>query len=229
MGFKDLFIVTEKKDVGDTTSAAPTSAPQPVPYIPPVVRTTVSNEDFSLFREQLEESLEAANLPTKQDYMDLRKALVNMNGLQMDEATKYKAAFATLQSVGCDVSEIVDSFNYYGNVVDGEKQKFDEATQSALSDDVLEKQQTVESMTKENVKSATEIKRLTEKTTANQQQITALQTEISAVTSKIDQKKATFEAAYDKVKSEMQADLEKVKLYLGNIAPAPKTKKSTKK
>jgi chromosome segregation ATPase len=94
---------------------------------------------------------------------------------------------------------------------------------------VLEKQQTVESLTKKNTKNAAEIKRLTEETTSNQQQIAAYQAEISAVTSKIDEKKANFEAAYNAVKSEMQADLEKVKLYLGNMAPAPKTKKSTKK
>jgi chromosome segregation ATPase len=232
MGFKSLFIVSDKKNGSDEKQvtqapATPSVAPAPVPYIPTAAQT---NEDFSMFAEQLRSALDDANMPNVQDYMDLKQAVKNMDGIAMDESTKYKAVFATLQASGCDLKALVESFDYYGNIVDGEKQKFDEAIQSAVSDAVLDKQRKVESLTKENEEKAADIKRLTEEINANQQQITTLSVEVSTANSKIEQKKANFTAAYQQLKNEMEADRKKVELYVGAIPVAtPKLKKSSKK
>ena len=115
-------------------------------------------------------------------------------------------------------------------MVDAEKQKFEEAIQSSLSDAVLEKQKTVERLSKQNEQASSEIQRLTQTMAESQNQIASLQVEISVSNSALNQKKVNFDAAYQKIKSEMQTDLEKVKLYIGSApSPTPKTKKSTKK
>lgn len=249
MSLKNLFVKQDSNKQPE--KPAEQSQPAPVPYVPPppyipgaqpiqyMPLTPMPGDayqpapaltnDFTMFYEQLSNALDEANLPTQQDYMDLKQALTNMASLPIDEASKYKAAFATLQSVGCDITALLESFNYYNNVIDSEKHKFDEATQGAVSNAVLEKQKTVEQLTQQNQTNAEQIRQLTEQTNANAQQIAGLQAEISTSTSKIEQKKANFKAAYDKMKTEMESDKQKIQMFIGTAQTAPKTKKSTKK
>jgi hypothetical protein len=182
MGLKDLFYKSSNNEEPEQSTM-----PVPVPISTPVYSTkyttptptpSVTNEDFSVFYGQLMEVLEEANLPNVQDYIDLKKSLINMQNLPMDEATKFKAVFATLSGAGCDLGELLQSFDYYGNVVDAEKQKFEEAIQSSLSDAVLEKQKTVEQLSKQNEQAASEIQRLTQTMAESQNQIASLQVEI---------------------------------------------------
>ena len=115
MGLKDLFYKSSKNEESEQSTM-----PVPVPISTPVYSTkytaptpSVTNEDFSVFYGQLMEALEEANLPNVQDYIDLKKSLINMQNLPMDEATKFKAVFATLSGAGCDLGELLQSFDYY--------------------------------------------------------------------------------------------------------------------
>ncbi|HTY59864.1 MAG TPA: hypothetical protein VMF59_13670, partial [Bacteroidota bacterium] len=102
MKFKDLWIKppTDEGDQGDVVPRAPGSVP------PPVQASAPADDDATApFVAQLEEALEKANLPSQQDYLDFAKALRNMGNLPMDEPTKYRAAFATLQSFGCNLHQ----------------------------------------------------------------------------------------------------------------------------
>ena len=100
-----------------------------------------------MFVQELEAALEKANLPSQQDYLDFAKSLKNMESLPMDEATRYKAAYATLQSVGCDLGQLIDSFDYYQGILDGEKDKFDEALRSTVNETVMQKEQQIKQLT----------------------------------------------------------------------------------
>jgi len=201
-------------------TVAVSTQPPPVPYVPPVIVAS-SSEDYTMFYSQLQDALEAANMPNVQDYMDLKKALQNMASLPMDEDTKFKAAFATMQTADVNAETFLESFDYYKHIVDGEKTKFDEAIQAALSDAVLDKQKNIEKMTKQNEDNAAEIKRLSDQISSNNQQITTLQVEVSTDNAKLEQKKSNFEAAYNKVQSEIDADLVKVQKHIGTLPPAP--------
>jgi predicted nuclease with TOPRIM domain len=218
-------IFWKPKDEANKGATVQSTQPAPVPYIPPVP-VSVSSEDFTVFHTQLTDALEAANMQNVQDYMDLKKALQNMASLPMDENTKFLAAFATMQTAGVDAQTFLESFDYYNNVVDGEKNKFDEAIQAALSEAVLDKQKTIERLSKQNETNTAEISRLTSEIASNNQQITTLQVEVSTDNAKLDQKKANFAAAYNKVKAEIQSDLVKAQQHIGTLPPSPVTRAS---
>lgn len=220
MGALKKLLFVEKP--GKVTPAQ-TPQPAPVPYIEPSRNIPqVSNEDFGIFCQQLYDALEAANMPG-QDYMDLRQALKNMSNLSMAEETKFQAAFATMATSGADSESFMQSFDYYKNILLSEKQKFDEAIESAMSDSVHTKQATLKQLTETNEKNAAEIKRLTEEISANNTQCTSLQVEISSANSKLDQKKQNFEAAYQKIIKEIDEDSIKSQKYISMLPTTPVT------
>lgn len=233
MGLKSLFIKTpveeEKRKVNDVQEVHPQLTP--VPYeLRPQTQPVATNEDFSVFMGQLQEVLEESNLPNVQDYMDLKKALENMQGMNMDEATKYKAVFATLQAAGCDLNALIESFNFYKNILEGEKQKFDEALSSTTSEAVLEKQKRIEELVRQNEEKSETIRKLNAEINSNQEQVSSMQVEVSSANAKIEQKKYNFAAAYQQVFNEIESDERKVKMYIGTIDKQQKTKKfGTKK
>jgi chromosome segregation ATPase len=222
MKFKDLFIkpTPESTEKEEETPRAPEGA-GPWREQPPVVDDASSGP----FVAQLEEALERANLPSQQDYLDFAKALKNMDNLPMDEATKYRAAFATLQSFGCDLRQLLESFDYYNGILDGERDKFDEALRVRVNETIVDKEATVRKLTGENQDNAAEIEKLTAKITANQNAISQLQNELAEINAKLKRQENGFTAAYNSVKQRLQTDAGKIATYLGPVASTGSSRK----
>ncbi len=217
MKFKDLWIKPSSDESDDAPgredTATPAAARQETPF-PPAPPLRTGPADPGPFMKQLEDALEKANLPSHQDYLDFWKALKNMDALPMDEATKFKAAYATLQSFGCNADQLLESFDYYNGILDGEKDKFTEAMQATVREAVSDKEATITDLTAENTKDAAEIQKLTAKIAASQQTITQLQNELAEVKGRLNQRKADFDAAYAAMKGRLQADAQKIRMYL---------------
>ncbi|MGA9120302.1 MAG: hypothetical protein WB699_13145 [Bacteroidota bacterium] len=233
MKFKDLWI---KAPADDKASEESTNAPQssnPSPSSQSAYGATPGSTregDSAIFVQQLDAALEKANLPSQQDYLDFAKALKNMESLPMDEATRYKAAYATLQSVGCDLRQLIDSFDYYEGILDGEKDKFDEALRSTVTESVMQKEKQIKQLTGENDDHSAEIQKLTAAINLNQQSITKLQGELADINARLDQRKSGFMAAYNSLKQRLQGDEGKIKTYLSQelaAQPAISNKKKT--
>jgi hypothetical protein len=230
MKFKDLWIKpsVEEKPEEDSKSSPESGASSPRPtYAPPPV--PAGEGDTSVFVGQLETALEKANLPSQQDYLDFAKALKNMESLPMDEATKYKAAYATLQSFGCDLRQLIESFDYYQGILDGEKDKFEDALRSTVSETVTEKEHEIKQLTLENDDHSAEIQKLTASININQQNISKLQGELAEINARLNQRKAGFTAAYNSLKQRLQGDEGKIKTYLGPELAAQPVKTTKKK
>jgi hypothetical protein len=154
MGLKDLFIkpVQEKPPEQSGDSAPVAAAPvnpltrERLPRTAPVA----ADLDTAPFTEQLNDALDKADLPGQQTYLAFSKALKNMEKLPMDEATKFQAAFATLQATGSDVNQLIGSFSYFGGILDSEKDKFEEALHATIGDSVVEKENEIKKLTEEN-------------------------------------------------------------------------------
>ena len=174
--------------------------------------------------------MDKADLPGQQTYLAFSKALKNMEKLPMDEATKFQAAFATLQATGSDVNQLTESFSYFGGILDSEKDKFEEALHATIGDSVVEKEQEIKKLTEENEEHSIEIKKLTDAITTNQKDIARLQDELAEVNAKLKQKENSFMEAYRMIKEQIQADAQKVNTYLGAViaAQAPPTAKHKK-
>ncbi len=226
MKFKNLWI----KPTEEETERQDGSAGMP-DVVPPPRQTIVASGDLSAapFQEQLEDALEKANLPSQQDYLDFAKALKNMDALPMDEATKYRAAFATLQSFGCNLAQLLDSFDYYNGILDGERDKFDEALRSKVKDSVVGKEDKVKQLTGQNQDNAADIEKLTAQVTANQQAIAQLQNELADINAKLKRQEGSFNAAFNTLKQRLQTDAQKINTYLGPVAASQSTASTRKK
>jgi chromosome segregation ATPase len=234
MGLKSLFIkpVKEKPPENPDDADSPVTdhlnlpAREPLPRIAPMA----AELDTGPFTEQLKDAMEKADLPGQQTYLGFSKALKNMEKLPMDESTKFQAAFATLQATGADVNQLIESFSYFSGILDAEKDKFEEALHATIGDSVVQKERRIKQLTEENNEHSTEIKKLTEMITANQSNLTLLQSELAEVNSKLKQKQNSFMEAYRMMKQQLQADAQKINMYLGSAitAQAPKNSKHKK-
>jgi hypothetical protein len=223
MGLKDLFIKpaqdmpAEKPAVGSVDDGA-----SPV-YVPRGPQSTLQRSlplDPEPFLLQLKDALEKADLPGQQTYLAFSKALRNMEKLPMDEATKFQAAFATLQATGCDVHQLMESFNYFEGILDSEKDKFEEALHATIGDSVVKKEGEIRQLTEENADHSAEIQKLTAAIAANQQSIIQLQSELADVNDKLKQKENSFLAAYRSLKDQLKADASKISTYLSSAIAA---------
>ena len=219
MGLKDLFFKPapekppERPDDATPLAAGPVSplTRERLPRTAPVA----TDLDTAPFTEQLNDALDKADLPGQQTYLAFSKALKNMEKLPMDEATKFQAAFATLQATGSDVNQLIGSFSYFGGILDSEKDKFEEALHATIGDSVVEKENEIKKLTEEDNDHSAEIKKLTEAITANQGNIGRLQGELAEVNAKLKQKENSFMEAYRQMKQQLQADEQKINMYLG--------------
>jgi uncharacterized coiled-coil protein SlyX len=224
MGLKDLFLKPTPDKNQDTSASGPTessgspmSAQRDIPLPGP---TKVLDLDPGPFLEQLKEAMEKSDLPGQQTYLAFSKALSNMDKLPMDEATKFQAAFATLQATGCDVNQLLDSFHYFDGILDSEKDKFEEALHATIGDSVIKKENEIKQLTDENAGHSAQIQQLTETITANQRNIAALQTGLADVNGKLKQKENSFMSAYRSMKDQLQTDARKINTYLSSAIAA---------
>jgi chromosome segregation ATPase len=229
MKFKDLWIKPDAAEEQKPVEPSASKTPQPQPSVQNIVQAaTPQSGDISTFTKQLEDALEKANLPSQQDYLDFAKSLKNMESLPMDESTRFKAAYATLQSFGCNLTQLIESFDYYQGILDGEKDKFDEAVRSMVGETVLDKEKQIKQLSGENDDHAAEIQKLTAAIALNQQSMAALQSELTELNSRLEQRKAAFAAAYSQLKQRLQADETKLKTYLAAELQAEPPKSSRK-
>jgi chromosome segregation ATPase len=152
-----------------------------------------------------------------------------MESLPMDEATKFKAAFATLQSFGCELDQLLESFDYYNGILDGERDKFDEALRATVGEDVVDKEKQVKRLTDENLASSAEIQKLTAEIEANRQAIARLQQQLAEINGKLKRQEDSFTAAFNEVKERLRSDAAKITTYLGPVVAAQSTGNSRKK
>jgi len=231
MKFKDLWIKPSSDDTSAESDATPPKSEGQTltpPGNAPFSSAPAGDTDSAVFVQQLETALEKANLPSQQDYLDFAKSLKNMEKLPMDEATRYKAAYATLQSVGCDLKQLIESFDYYDGILDGEKDKFDEAVRSTVSDTVIQKERDIKKLKDENDDHAAEIQKLTAAINLNQESITKAEAELADVNAKLNRRKAGFQAAYSLLKQRLQGDKGKIQSYLSQELAAQSPKSNRK-
>jgi hypothetical protein len=232
MGFKDLFIKSAPEEASEKSTPGPSGDSGPIfgQRTQPFAQPKTQPLEPGPFLVQLKEALDKSDLPGQQTYLAFSKALGNMDKLPMDEATKFQAAFATLQATGCNVHQLLESFKYFEGILDSEKDKFEEALHATIGDSVIKKEHEIKSLDEENANHTAEIQKLTTSITTNQQNISRLQAELAEVNDKLKQKENSFMAAYRTLKDQLQADAQKINTYLSAaIAAQPSSDTKHKK
>lgn len=158
-------------------------------------------------------SMEAANLEGF-DYLEFKKSLQSLSKMPMDEATRFKSAFAMAQTMGVTPQKLVDSAGHYIKVLHREEQKFETALAAQQNSQIGDKIQQIKQLESVVKQKAEQIKKLTQEIEQHQAQGTKMKKEISERTVKIETTKNNFIASYNTLVSQIHADVESMKQHL---------------
>ncbi|MEL7020730.1 MAG: hypothetical protein AAGK47_03925 [Bacteroidota bacterium] len=221
---KSLFIVEDdeliKKETGKSTAKPrkqPTrTKPVATPTDSPVMPESTSGEPgkiSSKFTDVLFRAMEAADLDGF-DYLEFKKSLRSLSKMPMDEATRYKSAFAMAQTMGVTPQKLIDSATHYINVLKREEDKFEKALAGQQSQQIGNKMQQITQLDNLVQQKAAQIKQLTSEIEQHQQQSEQLKKEIQTRTTKIETTKNDFIASFNALVKQIDGDMKNMKQYL---------------
>lgn len=222
--FKGVFIqdnpnAVAKQSVQSEQKASPTTSKEDVkaPTTPSVKQTfsapvgdgTVNEK----FMQALFGAMEGANLDGF-DYFEFKQSLQNLVNMPMDEATRYKSAFAMASTMGATPPKLVNSALHYLEILKTEYSKFSQAAENQRIAQVGNKQGQVENLEAVMQQKAEQIKKLTDEITQHRQDVTKLKEDIAQSTVKVEQTQKDFSATYQSLVGQIEQDVTNMKNYL---------------
>lgn len=220
---KSLFIVDDSEEENKKSSESaeksdvnsdkkPTaSTPPPLPNNP-VSSSSEGTLDTKIV-EKLLQAIEKNNLEGF-DYLEYKKSLKALEKMPMDEATKYRSAFATASTMGVTLDKLLQTTNFYIGVLDKENEQFIGAFKNQFDSKVSGREREIaqfESIIKEK---SEQIKKLTEEIAKHQQQIGDLKAKVEESNSKINKTQNDFKISYNHLKAQFEEDIVKMQKYL---------------
>lgn len=228
--FKSLFIVEEESPKAKGQNEAKEEAKKTPTKGNAIVKATtvpakVTNTEGVVsdkFLKILFDALEANNLEGF-DYLEFKKSLQSLSSMPMDEATRFKSAFAMASSMNVNTKQLLDSANFYIGILMKEEQKFEKALAQQKSTKVTAQEEQVKQLQTTVKGKAEQIKKLTQEIEQIQQKIEKTNAEISKQTAKVTKTKNDFVASYNAVKAQIESDVTNMNKYLVRKSELPKT------
>ena len=190
------------KPTKSTTSGAKTSP-----------STTSSGQVSGKFTNILLQAMEANNLDGF-DYLEYKQSLHNLAKMPMDEATRYKSAFAAASTMGATPDKLIKTAHFYIDILKKEQDKFAQALAHQKSKQIGDKSQLIEqheNLIKEKTRQIEQLKKEIDQHRAKSEE---MKKSISQATVKVETTKNNFVASYNLVLSQIQKDIENMKKYL---------------
>ncbi len=202
---------TSKEDVKATLTP---SNNQDTPSVSSTFSAPVSDGTVNeKFMKALFGAMEASNLDSF-DYFEFKQSLQNLANMPMDEATRYKSAFAMASTMGATPAKLVNSALHYLEILKNENTKFSQAAENQRVAQVGNKQGQVENLEAVMQQKAEQIKRLTDEIEQHRQDVTKLKEDIAQSTVKVEQTQKDFGATYQSLVGQIEQDITHMKNYL---------------
>lgn len=217
---KSLFIIEEDKPKAKTPQAPPKKAASP--KVPPTAKSTAPpppsgnnrpgqvNKKFS---EVLLKALEAADQPGF-DYLEFKKALQNLKSLQMDEATRYRSAYAAAQSMGVTPDHLIASADHYLKALAREESNFAAALNKQRTIQVGQQRSEIPKLDKDIAGLEKEIAQLRQRITDAKARKQKLQKASAAAEVKLNNTNNDFAASYGAIVRQIERDKQQMQEFL---------------
>ncbi len=163
--------------------------------------------------EFLIKALEKNNLPGF-DYIEYKQSIGALLGMNMDEMTAFRSAFATASTVGLTKEKLLKTAEHYKTVLNSEKQKFDAALQKNTQERVKSKQDEVEKLKKQVEDYKVKIVEMQKKIEEYNAIIANADEDIRASVEKIESAKESFEFTLKSIMNQIDKDIENIDQYL---------------
>ncbi len=140
--------------------------------------------------EMLLHVLEDNNLPGF-DYIEFRRSVIALQSMNMDESTAYKSAFTTAATMGLSKEKLLESAQYYYNLIEREQEAFTAALNSRREREITAREY--------------HIARLKDQIERHRLEIARLQDELGHYLNEVDKTEAARQAEEQKL-ARAQAD-----------------------
>jgi hypothetical protein len=191
-----------------TVTSKPASPP-PVLHVPKTEGGKVQEK----FMQVLFEAMGKSNLDGF-DYFEFKQALQNLQNMPMDEATRYKSAFAMAQTMGTSADKLINTAIHYADVLKNEQSKFNSAVENQRKTQVGDKESAIQNLDAVIKQKAEQIKKLTDEIQQHQKDMATLKDEIATSMIKVEQTQSDFMASYNLLAGQIQQDIANMKSYL---------------
>ncbi|MFZ4634282.1 MAG: hypothetical protein ACOYNO_08770 [Saprospiraceae bacterium] len=168
-------------------------------------------DDRSL--EFLANAIEKNNLPGF-DYFEFKRAVVNLQEMQLEESIAFKSAFTTAATVGLTKDKLVETANYYRNLLLKEKDQFETALSGQHATKIQSREAEVKRLQDQIERHKAEISRLQDEIGGYLNDVETAQTQMHADAEKLDKARSNFDKAHQAVLLHIDRDIESIHKYL---------------
>ncbi|MGB1205804.1 MAG: hypothetical protein ACPG5B_09170 [Chitinophagales bacterium] len=209
------------EDKEQTNTVIPTDTPPPLPSQKPIEETAKTSPTPDAPKPQLDkryferlmQSIQDNNMDGF-DYLEFKSALKSLDNLPLDEATKFKSAFATSSTMGLTYDTLLGSIDFYKKVMEREKDKFREQLKQQVTKTMVTKQENKDKLEQSIQHKMEQIKRLTDEVNASKEKLGKVESEMNQLIGKIEGVKTNFVATFNHLMKQFDNDLAKIKNYL---------------
>ena len=217
---KSLFIDEDGEPTSKSSQKSKQTSPEKTnpntansPVNPSISKQTAPGKITDKFNNILLGAMEKNNIEGF-DYLEYRQSLLSLRKMNMDEATRYKSAYAMAQTMGASPEHLIKTAQHYINVLQQEEAKFGDALKNQRNRQIGEREQKLKDLQQQIQQKAAEIQKLSKEIEQHQAQIKKVETEVAASSAKVETTKNNFIASYDAIVGQISMDVENMQKYL---------------
>ncbi len=209
---KGIFVEDMPNDGKKVAASAPPPVSQPISVVSNPI-SSIKGEADERFMEMLLTAMNAANMEGF-DYVEYKQSIKNLQHMPMDEATRFKSAFAMAQTMGATKEKLQQSAAHYLTVLQQEANKFTEAANRQRSQQVGTKETERENLDVNIKQKRAQIEQLNREIGEHEQALAQIKDQITEATAKVDITVADFSASYERIKRQIENDVNSINNYI---------------
>jgi len=163
--------------------------------------------------EFLTQALEKNNLPGF-DYLEFKRAVMQLKELKLEEAIAYKSAFSTASTMGLTKEKLLETAGYYRNLVEKEQVQFTQALENQNATKVASRQSDVTRLRDQIERNKAEVLRLQDEMAGYLTQVEQAEAAATLESEKLEKAKAAFEKTNAAVLLHIDKDVENIHKHL---------------
>jgi hypothetical protein len=148
------------------------------------------------------------------DYIEFKNSLKALEKMGLDEKTMYRSAYATAQTIGVSVPNLVSSIDFYKKILHKENSEFSNALNVQVNAKVADKEKEIEGYKSMIVEKEKQLALLTQEIEKHKQSIQTLSSKIETDRLQIDKTKSDFVVTFDFIMQQLDGDAKKIKEFL---------------
>jgi hypothetical protein len=148
------------------------------------------------------------------DYLEYKQSLQSLNNMDMDEATKYKSAFAMAKTMGATGPKLIKSANHYIGILNEEEKKFKEALINQRNKQVKGREENLIKLENSIQQKNQQIEKLKKEIAATQIKLENVRKQINQSAAKVETTNDKFHLAFRIVMGQIQNDVKKMKAHI---------------